>query len=141
MRAKKVDQNTAQRVTEYYHHGRSTSFKEIIAASTLPSLPLELSAELHSQLYRSIIQQCTIFDTTKFPFLVVLDFLHQLEPVIGVPLQLIVQERAAQTNRAQSLSNHSHPFLNLTPTLTHTSTSTCTLPFPRRRADPTPTSS
>jgi len=98
MRFKGVDQKTAHRIIEFYHHGHSTSFKEILSSPALPRLPYELSAELHAQLYRCLIRNCPIFDTTKFPVQVVIELLHQLEPVIGVPLQLIVQEGRPNSN-------------------------------------------
>ncbi|KAL1525002.1 hypothetical protein AB1Y20_019878 [Prymnesium parvum] len=92
MRAKGVDQKTAHRVIEFYRYGRCASFKEILASTTLPQLPMELTAELHAQLHRSLIRKCPIFDTRKFPIRVVINLLHKLQPMIGVPRQLIIQE-------------------------------------------------
>ena len=67
MRAKGVEPRLARRVTQFYHHAHGANVKQILESGALPALPSDVTVELHSQLYRKLVQQCPIFDTKKFP--------------------------------------------------------------------------
>jgi hypothetical protein len=56
MRSKGVNRALVRRVTDFYQHAHGRSFKEILESPTMPQMPSDMIVELHTQLYRALMQ-------------------------------------------------------------------------------------